>query len=106
MNTYDVIVVGKGNAALCAALSAHDQGASVTMLEAANEDESGGNSRFAGGVMRFAYESVDDLKRVTDVTDEEIATSDFGTNTGILSPSAEPFSPLAAVITTSNTNLS
>src|SRR5918997_2371144 len=51
------------------------------MLEAANEDESGGNSRFAGGVMRFAYESVDDLKRVTDVTDEEIATSDFGTNT-------------------------
>src|SRR5688572_23323116 len=51
------------------------------MLEAASEDESGGNSRFAGGVMRFAYETVDDLKRVTDVTDEEIATSDFGTNT-------------------------
>ena len=31
--------------------------------------------------MRFAYESVDDLKRVTDITDEEIADSDFGTNT-------------------------
>ena len=81
MQTYDVIVVGKGNAALCAALAARDQGASVVMLEAASEDESGGNSRFAGGVMRFAYESVDDLKRVTEVTDEEIATSDFGTNT-------------------------
>jgi tricarballylate dehydrogenase len=81
VQTYDVIVVGKGNAALCAALAARDQGASVVMLEAASEDESGGNSRFAGGVMRFAYESVDDLKRVTDVTDEEIATSDFGTNT-------------------------
>lgn len=78
---YDVIVVGKGNAALCAALSAQEQGAKVLMLEAASLEESGGNTRFAGGVMRFAYQSVDDLKRVTEVTDEEIATSDFGTNT-------------------------
>ena len=78
---YDVVVIGKGNAALCAALSAKDQGASVIVLEAASEDESGGNSRFAGGVMRFAYETVDDLKRVTDLTDEEVANSDFGTNT-------------------------
>jgi tricarballylate dehydrogenase len=76
-----VVVVGKGNAALCSALSARDQGASVLMLEAASEDEHGGNSRFAGGVMRFAYETVDDLKRVTDISDEEAANSDFGTNT-------------------------
>ena len=81
LQNYDVIVVGKGNAALCAALSARDQGARVAMLEAAAEDESGGNSRFAGGVMRFAYASVEDLKQVTEVTDEEIANSDFGTNT-------------------------
>jgi len=81
MPQYDVVVVGKGNAALCAALSAREQGATVAMLEAASEDDSGGNSRFAGGVMRFAYESVDDLKRVTELTDEEVATSDFGTNT-------------------------
>ena len=81
LQTYDVIVVGKGNAALCAALSAHDQGAKVAMLEAASEDEHGGNSRFAGGVMRFAYSSVDELKEVTEITDEEIANSDFGTNT-------------------------
>jgi tricarballylate dehydrogenase len=81
LQTYDVIVVGKGNAALCAALAARDQGAKVVMLEAANEDESGGNSRFAGGVMRFAYSSVDELKEITEITDEEIANSDFGTNT-------------------------
>ena len=80
MSDYDVIVVGKGNAALCAALSAHDQGARVAVLEAATEDESGGNSSFAGGVMRFAYTTVDELKRVTDITDEEVANTDFGTN--------------------------
>src|SRR5258706_14133288 len=51
------------------------------MLEAAPEEESGGNSRFAGGVMRFASQSVDDLKRVTDLSDAEVAESDFGTNT-------------------------
>ncbi len=78
---YDVVVVGKGNAALCAALSAREQGVKVAMLEAATEDESGGNSRFAGGVMRFAYASVEDLRRVTDISDEEAAASDFGTNT-------------------------
>src|SRR3970040_1752149 len=51
------------------------------MLEAAAEDESGGNSRFAGGVMRFAYQTVDDLKRLTDITAEEIAGTGFRTNT-------------------------
>ena len=79
--TYDVVVVGKGNAALCAALAARDQGARVAMLEAASQDDSGGNSRFAGGVMRFAFDGVDDLRKVTDITDQEIAEADFGTNT-------------------------
>jgi tricarballylate dehydrogenase len=78
---HDVVVVGKGNAALCAALAASEEGASVVMLEAASEDESGGNSRFAGGVMRFAFSNVEELKRVADLTDQEIASSDFGTNT-------------------------
>ena len=73
MQHYDVVVIGKGNAALCAALSASDAGATVAMLEAAPEEESGGNSRFAGGVMRFAYAGVDDLLRVTELTAEEIA---------------------------------
>jgi tricarballylate dehydrogenase len=78
---YDVVVVGKGNAALCAALAARDQGARVAMLEAASQEDSGGNSRFAGGVMRFAFDGVDDLRKVTDITDQEIAEADFGTNT-------------------------
>jgi tricarballylate dehydrogenase len=78
---YDVIVVGKGNAALCSALAAKDVGAKVLVIEAASKDEHGGNSRFAGGVMRFAYDSVDDLMKVTDITEKELAETDFGTNT-------------------------
>ena len=77
---YDVVVVGAGNAALCAALAARQDGANVLVLECAPEDVSGGNSRFTAGAMRFAYAGLDDLRQVvTDLTDEEIATTDFGT---------------------------
>ncbi len=78
---FDVVVVGAGNAAFCAALAARQQGASVCVLERAPEDESGGNSRFTAGAIRFAYNDVEDLKRVADLTNEEIATTDFGTYT-------------------------
>src|SRR6266550_4580766 len=78
----DVIVVGAGNAAFCAALAAQEQGASVLMLEAAPEEESGGNSRFTAGSVRVVYNGVDDIKAlVPDLTDQEIATTDFGTYT-------------------------
>ena len=49
MKEYDVIVVGAGNAAFCSALAAQEQGASVLVVEAAPEDEAGGNSRFTAG---------------------------------------------------------
>ncbi|MEE8517320.1 MAG: FAD-dependent tricarballylate dehydrogenase TcuA [Alphaproteobacteria bacterium] len=79
---YDVVIVGAGNAALCAALSARENGASVLVLECSPEDESGGNSRFTAGAIRFAYNGVDDLKEiVTDLTPDEIANTDFGTYT-------------------------
>ncbi|OFW00521.1 MAG: tricarballylate dehydrogenase [Acidobacteria bacterium RIFCSPLOWO2_02_FULL_60_20] len=42
---YDVLVAGGGNAALCAALSARQAGASVLILEAAPIHFRGGNSR-------------------------------------------------------------
>jgi succinate dehydrogenase/fumarate reductase flavoprotein subunit len=48
---WDVIVVGAGNAAFCAALAAREKGARVLMLERAPQELSGGNSRFTAGAM-------------------------------------------------------
>ena len=82
MKEWDVIVVGGGNAAFCAALAASEAGASVLMLEAAPESESGGNSRFTAGAMRVVYDGVDDIKAlVPDLSPGEIAATDFDTYT-------------------------
>jgi tricarballylate dehydrogenase len=79
---YDVIVVGGGNAALCAALAAREKVQKVLVLERAPEEQAGGNSRFTAGLMRVAYAGVEDLKRaIPDLTAEEIARTDFGTYT-------------------------
>ncbi|MEL7303500.1 MAG: FAD-dependent tricarballylate dehydrogenase TcuA, partial [Pseudomonadota bacterium] len=79
-DTFDVVVVGGGNAAFSAAMAARERGASVLVLECAPEDEAGGNSRFTAGAIRFAYDGVDDiLELVPDLTEEERETTDFGT---------------------------
>lgn len=76
---YDVIILGAGNAAFCAALAAREKGCRVLMLECAPESECGGNTRFTAGAMRFAYDGIDDLRRLMpDLTDVEIAGTDFG----------------------------
>ena len=78
----DVVVVGAGNAAFCAALAAAESKVSVLVLERAPEAESGGNSRFTAGAIRCVYDGVDDLSALMpDLTEEEIANTDFGTYT-------------------------
>ena len=84
---FDVVVVGGGNAALCAAIRAAETGASVALFERAPKDYRGGNSRHTRnlrcmhrdpkGVLTGSYdedEFYDDLLKVTKGnTDEDLA---------------------------------
>jgi tricarballylate dehydrogenase len=81
-SSYDVVVVGGGNAALCAALSAREQGASVLVLERAPVEERGGNTAYTDGLMRVVYDGADDIIALCpDLTADEIASADFGAYT-------------------------
>src|SRR6266436_2353174 len=84
---FDVLVIGGGNAALCAAISARRAGASVLVLEGAPKFYRGGNTRHtrnmrcahdaATGILTGPYteeEFWDDLLLITGgQTDEELA---------------------------------
>ncbi|MEM1318596.1 MAG: FAD-dependent tricarballylate dehydrogenase TcuA [Pseudomonadota bacterium] len=77
-----IIVVGSGNAALCAGIAALEAGADVLMLEKAGPDLAGGNTKYTAGAMRFAYDGKDDLlPLLMHPDDERIARSDFGAYT-------------------------
>ncbi|MEA5458845.1 FAD-dependent tricarballylate dehydrogenase TcuA [Arcicella sp. LKC2W] len=82
MDSKNIIIIGSGSAALCAGIASLEKGASVIMLEKADKQEFGGNSRYTAGAMRFAYNSFDDLKPLLlNPDDERLAISDFGSYT-------------------------
>jgi tricarballylate dehydrogenase len=85
---WDIIVIGAGNAGLCAAITAAEAGCSVLVIEAAARDMRGGNTRHTRNlramheaptdVLTDAYsfeEYFDDLMRVTrGITNRELAS--------------------------------
>lgn len=77
-NNIDVLVVGTGNAAMSAAVAARNEGARVLMIEKGPREAVGGNSFFAGGGFRFAYDGIDDISRLIDLSDAERRAVDVG----------------------------
>jgi tricarballylate dehydrogenase len=75
----DVVVVGAGNAAACAALAAREAGARVLMVESAPPSQCGGNTRYTAGAMRVVFNGVDDLVQLMpDLTEDERTNVNFG----------------------------
>lgn len=81
-NKCDVVVVGAGNAAICAALAAREGGADVVILERAPTAERGGNTAFVGGALRMTYAGAEDLMRLVPDTPKDLRDrTDFGSYT-------------------------
>jgi tricarballylate dehydrogenase len=73
MADYDVIVVGAGNAACAAAVSAREHGAArVALLEKAPRELRGGNTHYSGGLFRFAYDNPEDLRPLVPEAEREV----------------------------------
>ncbi len=73
MSTYDVIVVGAGNAAMAAAASAREAGAGrVVILEKAPEALRGGNTHYSGGLFRCAFDDPEELRAMLPEAEEEV----------------------------------
>jgi tricarballylate dehydrogenase len=70
---HDVVVVGGGNAGLCAALSAREYVDDVVVLEKAPEEKRGGNSFFTGGRMRVPHDGLEDVAALIDVPIAELS---------------------------------
>ena len=65
-----MIVVGAGNAGLCAAHAARERGRRVLVLEKADEAWSGGNSAFTAGAIRIAHGGLEDVRDLVEGVEE------------------------------------
>ena len=72
MSDFDVIVVGGGNAAFAAAVSAKEHGAKrVVVLEKAPKAQRGGNTHFSGAIFRHYFNDVKELDRFVPDAEEK-----------------------------------
>ncbi|MGW9027091.1 FAD-dependent tricarballylate dehydrogenase TcuA [Streptomyces sp. NPDC055722] len=76
-----VVIVGGGNAGLCAAIAAREAGAEVHLVERAPADSRGGNSAFTAGLMRTVYNGIEDIETLIDLTEYDRANAEFGSYT-------------------------
>ncbi len=75
--SFDVVVVGSGNAGISAALSAREAGARVLVVEKAPRAWAGGNTYFTAGAFRVAFDGLDDLRQLIQIDDNEAAKIDL-----------------------------
>ena len=76
--SYDVVVVGSGNAGFCAAHAAREHAERVLIVEKAPRAWAGGNSYFTAGATRTTFGGLDDLRPVLDdLTDAQAALVDL-----------------------------
>lgn len=60
----DIVIIGAGNAAMCAAHAARDEGKQVLVLEAASQNQAGGNSYFTAGATRIVHDGLDSIRDI------------------------------------------
>lgn len=70
----DVLVIGSGNAGLCAAISAAESGAErVLVIDSCPEDWAGGNSYFTAGAFRTVHAGLSDVLPIVNNVEEQKA---------------------------------
>ena len=75
--TDPIVVIGAGNAALSAAITAKEAGADVVVIEAAPVGRRGGNTYYSGAALRLPHEGIRDLATVVrDIRPDELESID------------------------------
>ena len=88
MSSFDVIVVGGGNAAFSAAVAAREAGAKrVVLLEKAPREQRGGNTHFSGAIFRHVFNKASDVDRFVPDVEEKYP----GFHAGVQPYTAENF---------------
>lgn len=73
-DSFDVVVIGGGNAGFAAAHAAAERGRSVLLLERGETDMAGGNSFYTAGATRFPHDGLDSLRDIVVADDRHPAT--------------------------------